>query len=547
MSVATVETAREGPQARILVVDDEADVAMMVADGLRQADPSWYVVSETDPKAAVGRAVEEPFDCVVTDLVMPQMGGLELARQVRAHREDVALLAISGHGDLAASIEALRLGFADFLQKPFDLEDLGRAVRRTLRQRRSRLTAGERVAQLAQTSARLEAERTQLDQKLEIASHDLVLSSKRMARQLDEVARTADVARALMGVIELEDLLGLCAELVGDGAESRTSSIALYEPSEAAVGLLVRAYPDGADSPPALCWLRTPIRTGILCRAAQSRRTVHVESVGDSVLVDPQEKDLWPEGQLLAVPIVFQEAAVAVAVLHRMPGEPKFTSHDIKRASALVKIMGPAILTAKVHHRQRCQTYAALEAVAEGVEERDPFRRGHGSRVQAYAQPVGEALGLPQREVGALQIASRLHDIGHVVVPESAVCHAGPLTEDQWRLVRRHPEAGERFLKPLDFFGEVGAIIRAHHESYDGTGYPDGKAGTEIPPVARIIAVADAFDAMTSPRPHRPPLAAREAVEKLSSLSGQQFDPEAVEAFVGLSPALLENIQAAFR
>ena len=547
MSTEEVEVAQGEREARILVLDDEPDVAMMVADWLREADPAWQVVSETDPEEALRRAGEEPFDCIVTDLVMPRLDGLAFAERVRERDGEVPLIAISGRSNLSAGIQALRMGFADFLQKPFDLEEVQRAVSRSLRRRRRQATAGHRLAELTETNARLEAEQAQLSQKLEIASHDLVLSNKRLARQLEEVARTADAARSLMGIVELEDLLGLAAELVGDAASCRTASIALFDPGEAAVGLLVRAYPDGDDSGPTLCWLRSPIRSGIMCRAAQARRAVHVESVGDSVLIDPQEKDLWPEGRLLAVPILYQETPVAVAVLHRTPGQPKFESQDIRRVAGLVKTMGPPILTAKVHHRQRCQMYAAMECVAEGAEERDPYRRGHGARVQAYAQPVGEALQLPQAQIGALQIASRLHDIGYVAVPESAFCHPGPLTEDQWALVRRHPEAGERFLKPLDFFGEVGAIIRAHHESYDGTGYPDGKAGTEIPPVARIIAVADAFDAMTSPRPYRAALSIQEALERLRQVSGQQFDPEAVEAFVGLPLESLASIQAAFR
>ncbi|MFO8013162.1 MAG: HD domain-containing phosphohydrolase, partial [Phycisphaerae bacterium] len=165
----------------------------------------------------------------------------------------------------------------------------------------------------------------------------------------------------------------------------------------------------------------------------------------------------------------------------------------------------------------------------------------------AYAMPVGQVLELSQSQVGALQIAARLHDIGRITVPDSAVNHPGPLNEAQWEMVRRHPDAGADFLKPLDFFGEVGAIIRAHHESYDGTGYPQMKAGEEIPPVARLIAVADAFDAMTSPRPHRDAMDTEQARDQVRRLAGQQFDPTVAEAFLTIPLPILTEIRASHR
>ena len=238
---------------------------------------------------------------------------------------------------------------------------------------------------------------------------------------------------------------------------------------------------------------------------------------------------------------------MAVAVLHRAAEDDDFTAHDIKRVGELAKVMGPAIRTAKLHHRQRCQTYAVLESLADALESRDPQRRGHSARVFAYAMPMATAMELTQAQIGATQIAARLHDLGRIIIPDGVINHAGPLTDTQWETVRRHPEAGANLLKPLDFFGEVCQIIRAHHESYDGTGYPDLKAGEEIPLIARVIAVADAFEAMTSPRPHRQAMAVDDAIEQVRRLAGQQFDPQVVDALVNISPAVLRDIQASWR
>jgi len=546
MAPTSADLLRCEQEARILIVDDELEVVTLLADSLQDADPSWRVETETDPQRAMERLAEEDFDCLITDLVMPPVGGLRLAREARSHDQDLALIAITGCGTLESSIEALRLGFADFLEKPFDLDDVKHAVSRSLRQRRQKETRDSRFAELAQAKTQLQTEQAQLAQKLDVASHDLVLSSKRMARRMDGLAVTADVARTLMGVIELEDLLGLSAEIIGDRIPCRTSTLALYETRENAIGLLVRANPE-TDDPPALSWLRTPVDTGLMCRAAQTAKSIHVEDIETSTLVVGQEKELWPDGRLLVVPVSRQGLTVAVAALHRLSHEQDFAADDVKHLTELADVIAPAIQTAKLHHRQRCQIYACLERIADAVENRDAYLKGHSVRVQAYAMPIATALDLHQSQIGAVQIAARLHDIGRVVIPDSAVNHPGPLTDEQWEIVRRHPDAGAEFLDPLDFLGEVGDVIRGHHESYDGTGYPDRKAGEEIPIVSRVIAVADTFDAMTSPRPYRHALAIEEAREQIHRLAGQQFDPRIAEAFLAVPGEALAQVQASHR
>jgi HD-GYP domain-containing protein (c-di-GMP phosphodiesterase class II) len=309
---------------------------------------------------------------------------------------------------------------------------------------------------------------------------------------------------------------------------------------------MVRAHPDD-DEPPALCWLRNPLTSGVMIRAAQAGRSVHVESIAQSSLMHEHERDLWHDGRLLVVPMTVQENVMGVAVLHRDETADDFGAVDVKRVTELVRVMAPAVRTARLHHRQRCQMYATLEGIADAVESRDLYLRGHSGRVLAYATPLSLGMELPQCQVGALQIAARLHDIGRIAIPDMAVNHPGPLTDEQWQAVRAHPETGAAFLKPLDFFGEVGEIIRSHHESYDGTGYPNLKAGEEIHVVARVIAVADAFDAMTSHRPYRDAMTVAAARDQIARLAGQQFDPHIAEAFLALPEDLLASIQTSCR
>ena len=546
MTASSAELVRSEVEARILVVDDEPEIAALVAEALREADPSWQVETETDPVAALDRLTENTFDCLVTDLVMPSMDGLDLARRARAIHEHLALVAITGRASLDRSIRAMQVGFSDFVQKPFDLESLRETVSRCLQRGRKQADASAHLDQLAQANAALGAAQAQLSEKLEIASHDLVLSSKRMIRQIENVAQVAEVARAIVGVVEVEELLGLCAEIVGDRIACLSSTLAMHETQESAGVLMVRAHPAEEESP-TLCWVPSPIGAGVLHRAATSGKSVHVENIAASSLLHPKEREFWREGRLLVVPIPAGQTTVALAAVHRALDDADFGVYDVKHVTELAKIMGPAIASARLHYRQRCQVYSCVESVAEAAESRDAYLKGHSARVLAYAMPVATALELPAFQIGALQIAARLHDIGRLAVPEAAVNHPGPLTRDQWNIVRRHPEAGAGFLEPLECFREVCQIIRAHHESYDGTGYPDRRAGEEIPAVARVIAAADALDAMTSPRAYREALTLDEALEQIRRLSGQQFDPRAAQALLNVPPEVLAEIRASGR
>jgi diguanylate cyclase (GGDEF)-like protein len=166
----------------------------------------------------------------------------------------------------------------------------------------------------------------------------------------------------------------------------------------------------------------------------------------------------------------------------------------------------------------------------------------HGDKVSEMAIAVGERLGLAKGERAALHRAAELHDIGKIAVPDSIVAKPGPLTDAEWEFIHQHPILGERILAGAPSMAAVGKIVRAHHERWDGKGYPDGLAGEEIPLAARIIFVCDAYDAITSPRPYRKARSHDEAIAELRASAGSQLDSRVVQAFCelaknGASPA----------
>ncbi|MGB9905160.1 MAG: HD-GYP domain-containing protein, partial [Desulfotomaculales bacterium] len=176
---------------------------------------------------------------------------------------------------------------------------------------------------------------------------------------------------------------------------------------------------------------------------------------------------------------------------------------------------------------------AAARLLARTVELHDPYTKKHSLGVTRYSLAIAAKLGLTQNFCRVLRDAALLHDIGKVAVPEKILLKEGPLTQEEYGLVKRHPVIGAAVLGEQEGYAQAASFVLHHHERWDGRGYPHGLAGEEIPLGARIIAVADAFEAMTSHRSYRRALSRDEAVRELVGNSGTQFDPAVVKAFLG--------------
>jgi putative nucleotidyltransferase with HDIG domain len=175
---------------------------------------------------------------------------------------------------------------------------------------------------------------------------------------------------------------------------------------------------------------------------------------------------------------------------------------------------------------------ATLTALSAAVEERDPFARGHASRVAVLAHSLARRVRFDLERTRRLRTGAVLHDIGKLAVPREVLLKNGPLDDVEFAQIQRHPTAGARMLKAVGAAFEALPCVLFHHERWDGGGYPSGRCGNDIPLEARILAVADSFDAMTSTRPYRDASPAVDALAELERCAGTQFDPELVKAFV---------------
>jgi HD-GYP domain-containing protein (c-di-GMP phosphodiesterase class II) len=194
-----------------------------------------------------------------------------------------------------------------------------------------------------------------------------------------------------------------------------------------------------------------------------------------------------------------------------------------------------AIDLRKTYRRLQQSSFQSLLGLANALEAKDVYTRGHSERVAALARRIALAAGVSPAGADTIAQAGLLHDLGKIGIPEGVLRKPGPLSEEEWAVMRRHPIVGAQIVAPLEFFADGAIIVRHHHERHDGSGYPDGLRGELIPLGARIVAVADVYDALTSDRPYRRRLERAQVVQNLMAEAGQTLDPRLTALCVRLT------------
>jgi HD-GYP domain-containing protein (c-di-GMP phosphodiesterase class II) len=234
----------------------------------------------------------------------------------------------------------------------------------------------------------------------------------------------------------------------------------------------------------------------------------------------------------LTVPVVFQKEVLGTITTYSK--KPRhFIEEETEILSIFASQVAVAIQESKHYDDIHVNYFNTIHALALALEARDLYTRGHTERVTRYSLRLGKALQMSPEELEILRYAAEVHDIGKVSIPDFILNKPGRLTPAERAIVELHPVKGAEVLEPLEFLKPAIPIVRHHHERYDGTGYPDGLSKDRIPVMSKILACADAFDAMTSERPYRRrKLTMEEALEEIRNNSGSQFDPQVSRLFV---------------
>ena len=227
------------------------------------------------------------------------------------------------------------------------------------------------------------------------------------------------------------------------------------------------------------------------------------------------------------------------------------TAENFNQAGEMLSVWGVALIAGWLVGREKSALQAkaevhrgALTALVSALDAREHDTELHSWRVRAYAVRIAQRMKLPESERRVIEQAALLHDIGKIGVPDHILLKPGPLTETEWEVMRRHAEIGHRILSAVPSFEEVATVVLAHHEHYDGSGYPRGLQNIQIPQGARVFAVADAYDALTSSRPYRDAASIQDALRVIENERGKYFDPSVVDAFLRMTHSELTTIRA---
>lgn len=252
----------------------------------------------------------------------------------------------------------------------------------------------------------------------------------------------------------------------------------------------------------------------------------------NNVIADPR----FIEGKsklssMMCAPLRIKDHVIGVINVSSEKPE-NYTAEDLKILSALTLQAAAAIENARLYETLKETFLTAVYTLAETIEKRDPYTGGHTKRVMEYSISIGNALGLPEIEMDRLKLAAVLHDVGKIGVRDNILLKNGKLNDEEFEEIKRHTIYGEQVLKYIKNFKDIIPGVKFHHERYDGKGYPEGLIGEEIDIIARVIAVGDTFDAMTTDRPYRKGFSREIACAEIINNAGSQFDPEVVRAFL---------------
>lgn len=350
--------------------------------------------------------------------------------------------------------------------------------------------------------------------------------SESLTKKVLELATLYEMSRALGSTLDLETLLDSVLD----------SAMRIFN-----VELGYVTLRDRESGQLAVRSLRGPSAARPDEAAVRASMSEWVVREGRPLIFNPPRAGEEPNGRVdsvsgalaaLCVPLVSNDGTVGAITVGSRDPQHRFTSDDVRLLATIANHVTIAIGNIDLFSTLQDAYLATVRALAAAVDAKDPYTRGHSDRVAQYAVAIGESMALAPEQRTALEMAAYLHDIGKIGISEEILLKPGKLSDEEMGQMRHHPLIGANILKPIAFPWPIAPVVRHHHEHYDGRGYPAGLKGEEIPLLARVLTVADAYEAMVSDRPYRRGRSEEDAILELRRCSGTHFDPRIVDAFI---------------
>ena len=633
-------------KARILVVDDDREVRSFCREVLELQN---FSVEEAENGAKALKILKKTsFSLILSDIMMPDISGLDLASKVRDKYPDTFVILVTGHGSIDLAKDAIQRGAFDFITKPFKIEELHQTVVRALEVREKQLSVlpSPELKDLYDLTVNIDVSKqpiqTYLDNlasslkntfrgdsariclsgepggvsllrntgsgKEDLLSEDVWESASRATLEstggylADEggqhmlSGKTGEFSLMAVPIPSPEGNLGVCMvarsripapfttrdlKLMGlfsaqAGNQLTNYSMASYLREQAEnleqVNILAAKFTSSLDTsqvlssisrglkamvefdlfgiflsgkdmiPLSYMLIRSDLPDDILntdfrtiLEKTQNKTDVNLfldSGIRDS-FASMRSSD-WQRSPVVDILDLGEFSSFRGMIVLAKWSEEKNSVRTPSYIPILIRHAAAAVSNAYLFETSERNYIQAISALASAVDAKDPYTHNHSRNVAAYITRIAAQMKLPSREISLLNNAALLHDIGKIGIPEAILNKESSLTEEEYHIIKTHPEVGYNILRPVTAFGSFINTVRYHHERFDGKGYPFGYSGEEIPFHARMLAVADCFDAMTSDRVYRKSPGVDFAIKEIRENSGTQFDPSISDAILSL-------------
>lgn len=353
-----------------------------------------------------------------------------------------------------------------------------------------------------------------------------------LEERVKELNILQEIGIQINSILRLKDLLNLIMALSKETLEAEASSLMLLDEKNNELTFEV-ALGEKGDI---IKKFRIPLGEGIAGWVAVT---------GEPLLVNDVEKDLrfakkydsvtsFKTKSILCVPLKTREKIIGVIEVINKTGNDYFDENDLNLLQAIANEAAIAIENAQLYQDLKELFFDIVKSLASAIDAKDPYTHGHSIRVAQYSEMIAKEMGYDEKFVEKVRLSALLHDIGKIGIDESILRKKEKLTEEERKEIEKHPIVGRKILNPISSLGDIIPGVEEHHEKFDGFGYPNKLYGERISILGRIIAVADALDAMISDRPYRKSLDMEVAIKEIENQKGKQFDPAIVTALLSL-------------
>jgi len=490
-------TGQNFNSSRVMIVDDDPMVGETLGLFFEHLNFKDILTVDSGEKA-LEEIEQNIFDYIFMDLMMPGIGGLETLKRIHENNQLTNVIIMTGYPSMETVIDAMRNGASDFLVKPFRLQDIKIILERI-----------NRFKILMEKNWKLHQE---LEEKEEVEK-----LNNELEKRIKHQGLMYNIVDSLSRINKTDDLLKFIVKKSMEYCNASKACFMIYEDGD--LNNLIVLSQDGIEK-----------RLGTRITINNNNKTNDLDLIrscfNNNSLEDKNNNNY------LVIPFNIRHEPFGVLVVGDKLETGAFDSKDEFILKFMAERTANNIENIALYENLMQSLMASLMSLVSAIEAKDHYTQQHSSRVTEYALKIAEVMDCSEDDIQRIKSCAPIHDIGKIGINDSILNKTSSLSNQEYETIKSHPLIGVNIVSPLGLDSHELAIIRNHHERWDGKGYPDRLAGDEIPFLSRILIVADSFDAMNSNRAYRKALPFEKCIKELEDNSGTQFDPDIVKAAI---------------